>query len=169
MPVSWQYYPKSDATPAHLDAVRKAFEAHASDISSAAHDLGSNAVLNIVRPSLEAIGFEVESGKKAAQRLKVAILFGRNGSLEKWFDADAVSRTTNTVIEVEAGRGVVNNDFLKHLFQACMMHDILYFVSVVRIRYQRGNDFETVYKFFDTLYASRRLSLPLTGVLVIGY
>jgi hypothetical protein len=80
-----------------------------------------------------------------------------------------VNAETKTVVEVEAGRGVVNNDFLKHLFQACMMHDVNYFVVAVRKRYQGQSDFETVYKFFDTLYASRRLMLPLHGVLVVGY
>jgi hypothetical protein len=89
--------------------------------------------------------------------------------LEKYFDADGVNTLTKTVLEVEAGRGVVNNDFLKHLFQACMMHDVDYFVVAVRLLYQKRNDFEVAYRFFDTLYASRRLELPLRGVLLLGY
>jgi hypothetical protein len=125
--------------------------------------------LKAVRPGLTALHFTVELSKRSDDRIKVPVLFGRNGSLEKYFDADAVNEQTKTVAEIEAGRGVVNNDFLKHLFQACMMHDVDYFVVAVRKRYQRQNNFETVYKFFDTLYASRRLTLPLRGVLVLGY
>ena len=34
---------------------------------------------------------------------------------------------------------------------------------------RRNNDFEYVIRFFNTLYASNRLKLPLEGLLVIGY
>ena len=35
--------------------------------------------------------------------------------------------------------------------------------------YRSGDDFEAVYKFFDTLYASHRVQLPLESILLIGY
>ncbi len=70
---------------------------------------------------------------------------------------------------VEVGRGVVNNQFLKDLFQACMMAGVTEFAVAVRNQYRRNNDFERVRRFFDTLYASNRLKLPLDGVLVVGY
>lgn len=50
-----------------------------------------------------------------------------------------------------------------------MMHGIEYFVLAVRNEYKGGRDFDKVCTFFDTLYASQRLRLPLRGVLVIGY
>jgi hypothetical protein len=165
----WQFYPKSDSIPAHLEAVIEAFRSHESDITSAKHELPSNSVLRVIRTTLQAAGYTVETSKRAEDRIKVPVLFGRNGGLEKYFDADGVNTTTKTVLEVEAGRGVVNNDFLKHLFQACMMHDVDYFVVAVRLLYQKRNDFEVAYRFFDTLYASRRLELPLRGVLLLGY
>jgi hypothetical protein len=49
------------------------------------------------------------------------------------------------------------------------MHDVLYVTIAVRNQYRTSPDFDRVRAFFDTLYASRRLSLPLKGVLVIGY
>ena len=70
---------------------------------------------------------------------------------------------------MEAGQAVANNAFLKDLFQACMMHDVQYLAIAVRRMYISSPDFERVCSFFDTLYASRRLVLPLTGVLVLGY
>ena len=73
------------------------------------------------------------------------------------------------MLEVEAGRAVVNNQFLKDLFQACMMHDVSHLAIAVRNVYRSSNDFERLMKFFDTLYASNRLQLPLKGILVIGY
>ncbi len=93
----------------------------------------------------------------------------RNGSLEKSFDADVVNLNTKTVIEVEAGRGVSNYQFLKDLFQSCMMQEIEILIIAVRNIYNGNSDFETVFKFFETMYASNRLSLPLKQIFIIGY
>lgn len=100
------------------------------------------------------------------------MLFGENGSVEKSFDADAHDAQRRMVLEIEAGRAVANNQFLKDLFQACMMHDVEYLGIAVRQVYEGGGalkDYERVVTFIDTLYASRRLSLPLAGIVVIGY
>jgi hypothetical protein len=69
----------------------------------------------------------------------------------------------------QAGRAVVNNQFLKDFFQACMMDEVEYLALAVRNLYGKSNDFERVCVFFETLYASRRLELPLKGILVVGY
>ncbi len=107
--------------------------------------------------------------KKAIDKIQVPVLFGRNGQVEKSFEADAYDPTTGTVLEIEAGRAVVNNAFLKEVFQACLMQDVDFAAIAVRIVYRRSRDFDRVVTFFDTLYASRRLTLPLKGVPVIGY
>ena len=98
------------------------------------------------------------------------MLFGINGKLEKSFNADAFDKNTKTVIEIEAGRGVMNYQFLKDLFQACMMLDTDYLVIAIRKIYLKTyKDFKTVISFFDTLYASQRIKLPLKGILIVGY
>jgi hypothetical protein len=53
--------------------------------------------------------------------------------------------------------------------QACMMHGVTTLAIAVRNQYRGNRDFERVCLFFDTLYASDRLQLPLKGLLVIGY
>ena len=73
------------------------------------------------------------------------------------------------VIEVEAGRATENNQFLKDLFQACMMFNVEYLVIAVRNIYRNHNDFEIIYTFLETLYISNRIQLPLKGILLIGY
>lgn len=73
------------------------------------------------------------------------------------------------VIEVEAGRATENNQFLKDLFQACMMFNVEYLVLAVRNEYRSHNDFEIIYTFLETLYISNRIHLPLKGILLIGY
>ena len=167
--INWIYYPKSRKVTDLAVQVIGAFQTIAADIDSTNHDLNSNAVLNKVADHLALIGFQVEKGKQAGDRIPVPVLFGMNGKLEKHFDADAYHETEGFVIEVEAGRGVLNNQFLKDLFQACMMHDVKYLAVAVRNNYKRSKDFNEVVRFFDTLYASNRLRLPLEGILLMGY
>ncbi|MDR2890342.1 MAG: hypothetical protein LBV18_01855 [Alistipes sp.] len=168
--VNWQFYPKSDHITPHLKCVVDVFEAHSNDIDSRKHQLKSDEVLKVLRADLIEIGYLVEASKRQEEKIKVPVLFGRNGKLEKSFDADAYNSRERTVIEVEAGRAVTNYQFLKDLFQACVMHDVDYLVVAARNIYRDTNkDFETITTFFDTLYASNRLVLPLKGILIVGY
>lgn len=168
--INWQFFPKSVACPKHLIDVVDCFVSCCDKIDSTRHKLPSDEVLAIVRPKLEQIEYQVESSKKKADKISVPVLFGRNGKLEKYFDADGFNKVTRTVIEVEAGRAVTNYQFLKDLFQACMMHDVDYLIIVVRNIYaEKNKDFDIVCTFLDTLHASDRLQLPLLGIMVIGY
>ena len=167
--INWIYFPKSDKPTATAKAIVSVFEGAASKIDSASHELASNKVLAEVAKGLEQIGFLVEVGKKAAEKIRVPVLFGMNGKLEKAFEADAFHEQEGFVLEVEAGRGVTNNQFLKDLFQACMMQDVNYLAIAVRNTYRTNSDFENMVRFFNTLYASSRLTLPLKGLLLIGY
>lgn len=167
--INWFFYPRSDKPTPMVLKVVKVFEKSADAIDSSDHKLVSNDVLSKLRKGLQNLNFEVETGKKADQKIHVPVLFGKNGCPEKSFEADAFNEGEGFVIEVEAGRGVVNYQFLKDLFQASMMHDVHYLAIAIRNHYRTSNDFEKVCRFFDTLYASNRLDLPLKGILIIGY
>jgi hypothetical protein len=171
--IQWSHYPRSQAPTALSKAIVRVFEATSSRIDSSEHQLSSNETLRHVTEGLKKLGFEVEAGKKKSEKIQVPVLFGLNGRIEKSFEADAYHEQEGYVLEVEAGRAVSNNQFLKDLFQACMMHRVEYLAIAVRNIYEAGTqksrDFERVVGFFDTLYASNRLQLPLKGVLVIGY
>lgn len=167
--INWQFFPKSRIIPEHLENVLSVFEINENLISSDVHNYGSNEVLENVRTNLEKLDFQVEKSKKTNDKIKVPVLFGQNGKLEKYFDADGYNKATKTVIEVEAGRAVTNYQFLKDLFQACMMYEVDFLVIAVRKRYKSNPDFQNVITFFETLYTSGRLQLPLNGILVIGY
>jgi len=149
--------------------VIKVFEKNENKISSAGNNLGSNEVLDHLRKDLENAGFSVETGKKNDEKIKIPVLYGLNGKIEKSFDVDALNSDAKTVIEVEAGRGVENNQFLKDLFQVCVMTDIEYLAIAVRLNYRKKNNFKEVIKFIDSLYSSSRLIVPLKGLLIIGY
>tara|TARA_B100001564_G_C20345604_1_gene536577 strand:+ start:121 stop:591 length:471 start_codon:yes stop_codon:yes gene_type:complete len=149
------------------------FEKHSIEIDSEKHTYDSNGVLEIVRSDLEKNGYQVETSKKKEGKIHVPVLFGMNGKLDKYFEADGLNAEHKTVIEVEAGRGYANNQFLKDLFQASVMHNIDYLIIAVRNIYKtkssKSKDFEKIMSFIDTLYASERLVLPLKGILILGY
>jgi hypothetical protein len=134
---------------------------------SSRFELSSNEVLSVVSKDLLDKGYKVELSKK--EKINVPVLYGVSNSVEKSFDVDAYNQEKRFVIEVEAGRALLNNQFLKDLFQACVMVDVDYLAIAVRKVYKEQKDFETITKFFETLYASDKLTLPLKGILLIGY
>ena len=167
--IQWQFFPKNVDSPELLKQVMVCFQRVEGEIDSETHQLPSDGVLGVIRPYLQELGFRVETGKKAVEKIRVPVLFGLNGVPEKSYEADAYHPEMKTVVEIEAGRGVTNYQFLKDLFQACMMNNVEYLVLAIRRIYRTSKDFEKVVTFFDTLYSSDRIKLPLKGVLVIGY
>jgi len=157
----WAYFPRSaKATPLALSVVA-AFEASHASFTSDEHKFNSNEALALVAPHLKALGFAVESGKKKVEKISVPVLYGNSGTIDKSFDADAYHEEGKFVIEVEAGRGLVNYQFLKDL---CIALRNVYVAGGIK-----SQDFNHVVRWFDTLYASNRLQLPLKGILIIGY
>ncbi len=175
METSWQYFPRFAPTPEHLKQTVAAFEKVEEHIATPKHQLSSNEVLEHVADNLEALRYKVEGGKTKAEKIYRPVLYGRDGSVDKAFEVDAWHEETGTIIEVEAGRAVINHQFLKDFFEACVIQDAQYLVIAVCKAYQPPsfknpvNDFEVVTTFMDTLYSSGRLEVPLKGILVIGY
>lgn len=168
--INWVYFPKSSPPPDFGLAVVALFDGVATAIDSTSGlKQHSDAVMALLRPGLEKLGFRVERGKSSEEKIIVPVLFGRKGKVLKCFNADAHDAKSGWVLEVEAGRAVDNNQFLKDIFQACMMHDVLHLAIAVRNSYRGSDDFAKVEAFLETLYVSGRLQLPLKGILLIGY
>jgi hypothetical protein len=87
--INWSYFPKSDKATRLTLKVVEAFQAVASEIDSSTHTFRSNEVFAVVKPQLEQAGFRVEIGKRMTEKIRVPVLFGRNGRMEKAFEADA--------------------------------------------------------------------------------
>lgn len=167
--VKYQFFPRSQGVTPEIKSIINCFKEVDNEISSGTLKLNSNAVLEKLRPHLEGLGFFVETGKSKNDKIHVPVLFGYDNEIDKSFNADALSKDGKIVIEVEAGRAVDNNQFLKDIFQACMMFEVEYLVIAVRNDYRGSDDFKKVYIFLETLYISSRLHLPLKGILLIGY
>ena len=167
--IKYQFFPRSRGVTQEIQDIINSFKAIENQIDSETSELKSNEVLQIVRPYLEQLQYTVETGKGVNEKIDVPVLFGQDNKIDKSFYADALSADGRIVVEVEAGRATENNQFLKDLFEACMMFDIEYLVLAVRNVYRTHYDFDRVYSFLETLYISNRLHLPLKGILLIGY
>jgi hypothetical protein len=167
--IRFQFFPRSQGVVKEIQDVIDCFQIKEAEIDSATHHLKSNEVLSRIKKPLNDNGFTVEDGKTATAKIRVPVLYGKNNNIDKEFNADALSGDGRIVIEVEAGRAVDNNQFLKDIFQACMMFGVDYLVLAVRNDYRGNDDFAKIYTFLETLFISNRLHLPLKGILLIGY
>jgi len=116
--LKYQFFPRSMGMSGSMIQVVECFAINYNEITSYNNTLSSNGVLEILRPDLEKIGYAVEAGKKDAEKIKVPVLFGYNNYIDKFFNADALSNDGKTVIEIEAGRAVDNNQFFKRYFSS---------------------------------------------------
>lgn len=170
--INFQFFPRSQGVTPDIQAVIDCFKKIESTLDDGTHRV-SNDVLALLRPHLEACGYKVERGKGRDEKIDIPVLFGENNATDKSFYADALSQDKSIVIEVEAGRAFRNNQFLKDIFQACMMFEVEYIVLAVLNEYSGGGvttkDYQEIKTFLETLYVNNRLQLPLKGILLIGY
>lgn len=175
--INYQFFPRSHGVTPEIKAIINCFKKIEPELVDVSVHRTSNDVLALVRPYLENIGFSVETGKGKEEKIDVPVLFGENNEVDKSFFADALSADGKIVIEVEAGRAVRNNQFLKDIFQACMMFEVEHLVIAVLNEYKFNSggkvavskDYQEIKTFLETLYVSNRLRLPLKGILLIGY
>ena len=167
--IKYQFFPRSIGITEPIKAIVDCFVAVDDQITSKTYFLTSDQVLAILRPLLLDAGMLIEAGKKADEKIPVPVLFGLDNRIDKAFYADGVSTNGKIVLEVEAGRAYKNYQFLKDIFQACMMYGVEYLVLAVRNSYQTQDDFKLIYSFLETMYISNRIILPLKGILLIGY
>jgi len=173
---SWKFYPTRHPAPDWAKSVLTVFDQARSTIDSEeSKGLSSDECLAALRPGLEKIGFDVESGKKAEQKIRRPVLFGENGKPEVSYEVDGFHSKSNIVLEVEAGRGAANNADYRDLVRAGLMVGVDYLVLAMMREYRSGKQkqvvrsYEQTRKRLDAIYASDRLKLPLKGVLLVGY
>ncbi len=174
----WSSYPASTMPEQWMLGVVGAFRDVADQIDSGTVDgLTSDKVLAAVRPGLEALGYEVEAGKRADQKIRRPVLFGERGAERVAYEVDAVHDDLGIVVEVEAGRGAQSNALYRDLVRASLIvgADYLVLGMMAAYRHQSAGRTVTVDSYaaakeqLDAIYASGRLQLPFKGILLIGY
>ena len=70
MNIQYQYFPKSCNVPTELQLLVNVFFAKKDEIISSKFQLPSNEVLRILSSDIAALGYQVETGKKAVDKIK---------------------------------------------------------------------------------------------------
>jgi hypothetical protein len=175
---SWSYFPRNTRPPEWALQLVAATASVRSQLDSAPAplpgvDRTSDAVLAKLRPGLEALGYQVESGKTAAKKITRPVLFGDDGRAEVSYDIDAFHDGHGIAVEVEAGRGAANNADYRDIVRTALLLDADFLALFMPIAYHSGKRpmpaYSNTRRQLEAIYASRRLQLPFEGVLLIGY
>jgi hypothetical protein len=175
----WDYFPRNAKPPAWVDPFVSNVESAEADISTVHRRTGldSDGVLYHLTPGLRDLGYAVESGKKAAERIRRPVLFGRNGRAEVSYEIDAFHDGYGIVVEVEAARGARGNATYRDIIRASLIVDAQFLALLLPVAYRHTSGgrevtvraHEECLALLSALYASQRLALPFHGVLLVGY
>lgn len=173
----WKCYPLNSTPPEWVYDVVNVVNQQELNISTMdAHTgFGSDQVLAFLRPGLERLGFEVEGGKTAKDKVRRTVLYGENGSPEVNYDIDAFNDYIGAALEVEAGRGAANNADYRDIVRTSLILDAKYLILMQPFAYRSNPTAVPIPGYantraqLDAIYQSRRLQLPFEGVLLIGY
>ena len=173
---TWAYFPRQSVAPDWVSPFLAVVGGGQTDIDSTTHKtLESDRVVASLRDGLVLLGWEVEAGKRAADKIHRPVLFGDNGHIRVKQEIDGWHPELRIVLEVESGRGVQGNAIYRDLVRASLVADAENLILGVRQRYEYGsrntvqNDFEFARDALDSIYASGRLGLPFRGVLLFGW
>jgi hypothetical protein len=174
----WSYYPTRDQPPEWVAAfVGVVADSRAAIDSAQVTGLTSDSVLAHLRTGLEGLGFRIETGKKAADRITLPVLFGEQGRPRVKYDVDGVHEELGILLEVEAGRGARGNAVYRDLVRTSLIVDARYLALGLMDEYHHQSSgrpvvvrsYSDAKDQIDAIYASQRLRLPFEGVLLFGY
>lgn len=175
---SWMYYPTRTEPPAWVhDLVSLVGRMQKQIDSSLVTGLTSDVVLSQLAPGLENLGYAVETGKKAGERIRRPVLFGEQGQPRVTYEVDAVHDELGIVVEVEAGRGARGNAVYRDLIRTSLIVDVRFLALGVMAHYRHMSggkqmivpSYRDAREQLDAIYASGQLRLPFTGLLLFGY
>jgi hypothetical protein len=124
---------------------------HSKDIDSRiVENLTSDRVLAFIADDLASLGYKVETGKKALQKIRRPVLFGEEGVEKVSYEIDAFHDSLGIAVEVEAGRGARGNAVYRDLIRTSLIVGAKYLVLGVMIDYRhQSSGKEVVVKSFD--------------------
>jgi hypothetical protein len=177
---AWSYFPRNARPPAWATDLIAAVTGSQDRIDTApmrpaeSEALKSDVVLEHLRSSLELLGYTVESGKKASQKIRRPVLYGERGIASVNYEIDAFHDELGIAVEVEAGRGAMGNAEYRDIVRTSLLLDARFMVLMLPDLYRYGESskkhaYASTRDLLDAIYASERLRLPFEGVLLIGY
>ena len=171
------YYPRWQRAPSWVSSLAQVFLDCRASIDTEHTANRSDIALELLRPSLNILGFEVEISKLKADKLYRPVFFDENGKAERQYQIDAYHPIEQIALEVEAGRSVLRNAIYRDLVQMSLLVDVSYSVVAVPIQYryksqgkvQTSSPYKECRSILEAIYGGRRLTLPFEGFLLIGY
>ena len=79
--INFQFFPRSHGVTPEIQAVIDCFKKIEVTLADGQHRV-SNDVLALLRPHLEACGYDVEKGKGRDEKIDVPVLFGENNEID---------------------------------------------------------------------------------------
>jgi hypothetical protein len=166
--VRFTSFPRTEPPPDFVSKILTVFQTCEESICSEklAKGLTSDAVLATIRPGLEALGFQVESGKNKDEKIERPVFYQIDGYHTGW----------RCGFEVEAGRAWMGSAVYRDLIQALVMVQVDHLVLAVpnAYKYNTGGkgtistDYRNTCAVADALYMHSRIRFPY-GLTLIGY
>jgi hypothetical protein len=176
--IRFSTFPRTDPPPDWCGALVNVFRQHEDNIGTLSLEKGltSNVVLGVVSEDLSALGFAVDAGKLATQRVERPVFFGENGIPTVRYQIDAYHPSWRCGLEIEAGRAWMGNAVYRDLIQALVMVDVDWLCLAVPngYRYTSGGklvvsrDYDNTRDLADAIFGHTRLKMPYRLILV-GY
>ena len=177
---TWTYYPHNLKPPqwvtALIGVVAQAEATICTEVQR--QSLTSDTVLLALAEGLRSLGYEVESGKTTAGKVRRPVLFGENGTTTVTYEVDAAHDGHGIVVEVEAGRGARGNAAYRDVIRTSLILDARFLVLMMPVTYRISTGtvratsvpaYREARDMLEAIYASERLPLPFEGVLLVGY
>ena len=178
MVIRFSTFPRTQTPPRFVPSLIERFERHEQEIGTSLEwkGLRSDDLLAILRPDLIELGFEVESGKRAEDKIMRPVFFDENAQPELRYQIDAWHPEWSAGLEVEAGRAWMGNAVYRDLVQALVMVDLEHLILAVPQLYRfkssghdaQSRDYEKTVAVAQALYAHSRVEMPFS-LCVIGY
>ena len=178
MGIRFATFPRTESPPGFLDPLIEKFNLNdlQIDTSSQANGLTSNQLLEVLRPGLLELGFEVEMGKRNRDKIMRPVFFGENARPQLQYQIDAWHPEWLAGLEIEAGRAWMGNAVYRDLIQALVMVDLENLILAVPQIYRYttkgrqtfSRDYDNTVAVADALYSHSRIVMPYS-LCIIGY
>jgi hypothetical protein len=176
--IRFSTFPRTQAPPSFVADLVAVFAKHENAIAtiSRAKGLKSDQVVATVSRDLAKLGFEVETGKRASEKIERPVYFGEGGRPIVRYEIDAYHPGWKLGLEVEAGRAWMGNAVYRDIVQALVMVDVEWLALAVPNTYRFkasgrdavSKDYERTLALVEALYGHSRMQLPY-GLVLIGY
>ena len=178
MTIQFSTFPRTRRPADFIPEVVTIFERHANEIDTNQLEKGltSDQTLALLRPDLVALGFDVEAGKRAQDKIRRPVFFGENAQPDLQYEIDAWHPEWGTGLEVEAGRAWMGNAIYRDLIQALVMVEMDSLILAVPKTYRYmssgrpavSKDYDDTVSVAQALYGHSRIAMPFS-LCVIGY